>query len=108
MHPLVFVLVLHRNNKLKGLAVKETGVGLYEFYKRLTATEAPVKERAFMEYYMIERTLTVQMVDHLADLFSSGEHKAFTLRHFKALHSFNGKDFGWTDIQLNNTFQVQH
>jgi hypothetical protein len=102
----VFVLLQHRNNKLKGLPVKETGAGLYDFYKKLTASDAPVKERAFMEYYMIEKTLTNEMVDYLAQVYSSGEHKAFTLRHFKALHGFNGKEFGWPDLQLDPNFQV--
>jgi hypothetical protein len=91
---------------LKGLGVKESGALLYEFYKKLTASDAPVKERAFQEYYMVERTLTEAMVEHLSELYSSGEHKAFTLRHFKALHSFSGKEYGWPQLQMDPTFQV--
>jgi hypothetical protein len=88
------------------MQVRESGAGLYDFYKKLTASDAPVKERAFMEYYMIERTLSKPMVDHLSHVFSSGEHKAFTLRHFKALHSFNGKEYGWDNLNVNPNFQV--
>jgi hypothetical protein len=91
---------------LRGIGVKETGAALYDFYKKLTASEAPVKERAFQEYYMVERALSEAMVDHLAELYSSGDHRAFTLRHFKALHSFNGKEYGWPDLHLHPTFQV--
>jgi hypothetical protein len=102
----VWFNIWHRNNLLKGIGVKESGAILYDFYQRLTASEAPVKERSFQEYYEVERTLCDEMVDHLSTLFSSGEHKAFTLRHFKALHSFNGKEYGWPDLKLNPTFQV--
>jgi hypothetical protein len=91
---------------LKGLKMKESGAALYDYYKRLTASEAPVKERSFQEYYQVERTLTEPMMEHLAELFSGGEHKAFTLRHFKALHSFSGKEYGWPDLKLHPTFQV--
>jgi hypothetical protein len=36
-----------------GVAVKESGANLLEFFKKLTASEVPVKERAFIEHYMI-------------------------------------------------------
>jgi hypothetical protein len=91
---------------VSNITARESGSALYEFYKKLTASDAPIKERAFMEYYMVERTLSEPMVEHLAVLYSSGDHRAFTLRHFKALHAFNGKEYGWIDLQLNPTFQV--
>jgi hypothetical protein len=91
---------------LKGMQMKESGALLFDFYQRITASDAPVKERAFQEYYQVERTITEPMFEHLAELFSQGEHKAFTLRHFKALHSFNGKEYGWADLKQNPNFQV--
>jgi hypothetical protein len=91
---------------LRGIEIKESGAALYEFYKKLTASDAPVKERAFQEYYMVERTLADAMVEHLSELYSSGEHRAFTLRHFKALHGFNGNEYGWPKLHLDPSFQV--
>jgi hypothetical protein len=102
----VNVVLQYRNNKLKGLRVKESAAALFDFYRKLTATENPVKERAFHEYYVCESTLTEQMLEHLSHCYSSGDYKAFTLRHFKALHGFSGKDYGWVDIQKTSTFQV--
>jgi hypothetical protein len=55
---------------------------------------------------MVERTLSDAMVTHLSELYSSGEHRAFTLRHFKSLHGFNGKEYGWPDLHLDPAFQV--
>jgi hypothetical protein len=101
-----YVLVQYRNNKLKGIQFKESAASLFEFYRKLTATDNPVKERAFHEYYSVERTLTGETLDHLAQCYSSGDHRAFTLRHFKALHAFSGKEYGWADIEKTSMFQV--
>jgi hypothetical protein len=91
---------------LKGITIKESGALLFDFYQRLTASEAPVKERSFQEYYQVERTLSDEMFDHLCAVYSAGDHKAFTLRHFKELHSFKGKEYGWPDLHLHPHYQV--
>jgi hypothetical protein len=86
---------------------KESAQVLFDFYCEVTkSSDSQLGRRSFQEAFNAASTIDPAVLAWLGTVFSTNEHKAFTMLQFSAMHYFKGATYGWDKIHLEAEFQV--